>query len=92
VKLLIEHIKDLKAKEKVVKYIQYDNAREIVAFEQACKKEGLGVLYTFQIVSVQWMSGKKVCYCVFKIKSNTKWSKNDSGIERFVVGRNGPNK
>jgi hypothetical protein len=38
------------------------------------------------------MSGKKVCYCVFKIKSNTKWSKNDSGIERFVVGRNGTNK
>jgi hypothetical protein len=46
VKLLIEHIKDLKAREKVVKYIQYDNARENVAFEQACKKEGLGVLYT----------------------------------------------
>jgi hypothetical protein len=47
VKLLIEHIKDLKAKGKVVKYIQYDNACENVAFEQACKKEGLGILFEY---------------------------------------------
>jgi hypothetical protein len=47
VKLLIEHIKDLKAKGKVVKYIQYDNARENMAFEQACKKEGLGIQFEY---------------------------------------------